>query len=170
MEEIVHCEESAQIGWNSLVFILKLCFTPNSPKQHSSTAKLLDPHGHQLIQLQGLGLEITMFALGCMLSRKNYTVEPELREYMTCMAWHVPPSYLPRAKEILGKFGGTGVLSPPRLKVVTRAKLAKVYFGLDGVVGKEADVIYSKVYPNSAPAKKIEKAAAPSPLLYVLAL
>ena len=56
-----------------------------------------------------------------------------------------------------GNFGGTGVLSPPRLQVITRAKLAKVYFGLDVVVGKGADVFYSKVYPNSAPAKKIEK-------------
>lgn len=177
MEEIVQCEESAQIGWNSLLLILRLCFIPNSPKQRSPTAKVLDPHSYQLIQLQGLGLESTMFALGCMLSRKQYTIETELREYVTCMPWHVPPSYLPRAKEILGKLGGTSLLSPPRLKVITKAKLAKMHFGLDGVVGKEAEAIQKEVFSLSAPAKAERapaKAAAPppkpNPLLYVLAL
>ena len=166
-KEIAQCEERAQVKWNKFLPLLRLFFTPNSPKRRSTTPQMLDPHTFQLIRLQESAVETAAFALTCMLSHKTYTIEAGLQDYIRCIPWYVPPSCLAAAREAVAKLRGPR--SPPSLSTIARAKLAKTHFGLEGVVNKTADDIYKEVYPPPPPPE-----ASPGPpsksLYYVLAL
>ena len=166
-EEIAKYEKGAQVKWSKFLPLLRLFFTPNSPKRRSTTPQMLDPHNFQLIRLQESAVEMAVFGLHCMLSHKGYTIEAGLQDYIPCIPWYVPPSCLAAAREAITKLRGPR--SPPSLSTIAKAKLAKVHFGLEGVVHKSAEDIYKEVHPPPPPPN-----ASPDPpsksLYYILAL
>ncbi len=66
----------------------------------------------------------------------------ELEDFITCSPSYVPKSLKPQAKETVQIVGSGMQLQPPKLVNLAKAKLAKMYFGLERVMNTEVNILW----------------------------
>ena len=126
--------------WSTFVPYVKLAYIPDTPQPEA------------VGKLQLLSLETIIFSLQNMLGRENHRQvlnREGLVDYVTCMPSYVTESLKPRAKELVQMLVTSADLQVqlPTLSSLVRAKLAKMYFGLEGVLAMSVGEIVSKLLP-----------------------
>jgi len=127
--DIQKYEENQVCVWGTLIPYVKLLYLPNSPKAF--------PHNPLLSKLQLLSVDMVLFFLHSKIVReyhRDVLVKEGLIDFVSCMTWHVPPESRDRARNIVLELGSYIQLQPPTLCNIAKAKLAKLYTGLEKVV------------------------------------
>ena len=122
-------EENQVCVWGTLIPYVKLLYLPNSPKSF--------PHNPLLSKLQLLSVDMVLFFLHSKIIReyhRDVLAKEGLIDFVTCMPWHVPPASRERARDIVLELGSHVRLQPPTLCNIAKAKLAKLYAGLERVL------------------------------------
>ena len=112
--------------WSTLIPFVKLVYQPCLDCSTDGSQKTL----------QELCIEAGVFSLQNMLSceaSREVLIQEGLVEYVTCMPWYTPRVVRKRAEQLVSMLGKKIQLQPPRLGVMTRAKLATLHFGFEKV-------------------------------------
>ena len=132
-------EEEAKNGFIYVTFIpyVKLAYIPDTPQPEA------------VRKLQLLSLKTVIFSLQNMLGRENHrqVLKREgLVDYVTCMPFYVAETLKPRARELVQMLASSGDLQVqvPTLINLVKAKLAKMCFGLEGVLAMSVSELISK--------------------------
>ncbi len=114
-----------------------------------SYVKLLYRQSSSSSELDMLSLQTILLSLQNMLGREVHMkilLREGLEDFITCSPSYVPESLKPQAKEMVQIVGSGMELQPPKLVNLAKAKLAKMYFGLERVMNTEVrDLIISAV-------------------------
>ncbi len=113
-----------QYIWTTFVPYVKLLYLPSS----SSSG------------LDMLSLQTILLSLQNMLGRENQIkilLREGLEDFITCSPSYVPESLKPQAREMVQILGSGMDIQPPKLVNLAKAKLAKMYFGLERVMNTE---------------------------------
>ena len=124
-------ELEISLKYSCSVFIpyIKLAYIQNAPQaEGTSTGKL------QLVSLQ-----FAIFALQNWLGHEGHReilLKEGLLDFVFCMPQYVPPSLRPQAEELVQMVVSSPDIpeGPPKLLNLVKAKLAKMYFGLEEVL------------------------------------
>ena len=124
--------------WSMFLPYIKLIYVPEKPQSELKK------------KLSLLSTELVVFSLLNMLGRENHRkvlVEEGLVDYVTCMPLYVPPSLRGRASELVEMLALSEevAVQPPTLVSLTKAKLAKMHFGLDTVLKLSIGELISQV-------------------------
>ena len=100
--------------------------------------------------LKFYSLEIILLGLHSMLRRKNHCMailNEGLVDYIVCLPSHVPETLRSKAQGLIQLLSSEGNIAvhPPRLINLAKAKLAKMYFGLEFVLSTPVNEIVNKV-------------------------
>ncbi len=120
-QDIMEGEIKQHCIWTTLVPYVKLLYHPSS----SSSG------------LDMLSLQTILLSLQNMLGRENHIkilLSEGLEDFITCSPSYVPESLKPQAKEMVQIVRSGMQLQPPKLVNLAKAKLAKMYFGLESVM------------------------------------
>jgi len=139
-QTIMEGEVTRWYVWSTFVPYVKLVYIPDTPQPEA------------VRKLQLLSLETIIFSLQNMLGRENHRQvlkQEGLVDYVTCMPSYVPESLKPKAKELVQMLATSADLQVPlpTLSSLVKAKLAKMYFGLEGVLAMSVGEIVSKLLP-----------------------
>ena len=88
-------------------------------------------------QMHHLSLQTILLSLQNMLScdyHRKVLFKEKLEDYVTCLPAHVPPSLKGQARELVQIIASGLQLQPPTLFNLTKAKLAKMHFGLQDLM------------------------------------
>ena len=136
-------EEEINIGYSRLIFIpyVKLAYIP-SPLQAGQTS---------FRKLQLVSLQLAIFALQNMLSREDHRqilLKEGLLDFVVCMPQYVPPSLRPQAEELVQMVVSSPDIpeGPPTLLNLVKARLAKMYFGLEQVLSLSVGEIMASYF------------------------
>ena len=133
--------------WSVFLPYIKLFYipTPFFARTQSST--------HAMLQLELLSIETAIFSLQCMLKNadcREGLLKENLNDYIICMPWHVPPSLRSKADNLVSTLGMYTQLQPPKLSVLAKAKIAKMWFGLERMVEvHSAQEIVTDIYGHT---------------------
>ena len=124
--------------WSTFVPYVKLAYIPDTPQPEA------------VRKLQQLSLQTAIFSLQNMLGRENHrqVLKREgLVDYVTCMPFYVAETLKPRARELVQMLASSGDLQVqvPTLLNLVKAKLAKMCFGLEGVLTMSVAELFSKI-------------------------
>lgn len=125
--------------WSIFLPYVKLVYFPEPATGSEAMNKL-----HKLSQ------QTALLSLQNMLGRDDHRevlVKESLVDYVTCMPWFLPVGPLRKQAEELVQVvrGEDFQLQPPRLINLTRAKLAKMHFGLEKAVNMSVGEIVSEM-------------------------
>ena len=127
-------EDRARFSWSVFLPYVKLVYAPETPTLDPIISS--DPTS-LLAKLRLLSLELILFWLRNTLGRschRDILIQEGLSDYLVCLPWYVPEKLKKAACDLLSVFAGNSSISPPRLSILARAKLAKVRFGLEKVL------------------------------------
>ncbi len=97
-----------------------------------------------------LSLQTILMSLQNMLGRENHIkilLSEGLEDFITCSPSYVPESLKPQAKEMVQIMRSGMQLQPPKLVNLAKAKLAKMYFGLESAMNTTVGDLISTVSP-----------------------
>ena len=139
-QKIMEGEVKQWYVWSTFVPYVKLAYIPDTPQPEA------------VRKLQQLSLQTVIFSLQNMLGRENHrqVLKREgLVDYVTCMPFYVAETLKPRARELVQMLASSGDLQvqAPTLVNLVKAKLAKMCFGLEGVLTMSVAELFSKVLP-----------------------
>lgn len=135
-KQIAIKEYQTSCFWAVLLPYVKLVYA-HTPSIASSEAL----SGPGLPSLQLLATEFAVFFLHCILSNKQLCyIDTLLREklvdYIICLPAHMPNQQLRnKAQDLVQELGLSVQIQPPSLTTLAKAKLAKMQFGLEKVIG-----------------------------------
>ena len=104
----------------------------------------------RLERLHMLSLQTILMSLQNVLGRESHIkilLREGLEDFITCSPSYVPESLKPQAKEMVQIVGSGMQLQPPKLVNLAKAKLAKMYFGLESVMNTTVGDLISTVSP-----------------------
>ena len=135
---IMEREVKGDSVWSTFVPYVKLAYIPDTPQPEA------------VRKLQLLSLQTVIFSLQNMLGRENHrqVLKREgLVDYVTCMPFYVAETLKPRARELVQMLASSGDLQVqvPTLVNLVKAKLAKMCFGLEGVLTMSVAELFSKI-------------------------
>ena len=137
-QTIMEREVKGDYVWSTFVPYVKLAYIPDTPQPEA------------VRKLQLLSLQTVIFSLQNMLGRENHrqVLKREgLVDYVTCMPFYVAETFKPRARELVQMLASSGDLQvqAPTLVNLVKAKLAKMCFGLEGVLTMSVAELFSKI-------------------------
>lgn len=97
----------------------------------------------KMLKLRQVSERIILFFLHSKMSRKyscDIIVKEDLVDYITTLPWHVSMESRVLAKAVVSELGAHLKLQPPSLCSIVKAKLARMHFGLERVVGCDSAV------------------------------
>ena len=120
---------------------VKLAYIPNSPQAE----------GTSVGKLQLVSLQLTIFSLQNWLGLENHRevlLKEGLLDFVICMPQYVPPSLRPQAEELVQMVVSSPDIpeGPPKLLNLVKARLAKMYFGLEEILSLSVgEIVASKL-------------------------
>ncbi len=127
-QDIMESEIEQNLCSSTLVPYVKVLYLPSSSRSIS-----------RLERLHMLSLQTILLSLQNMLGRENHIkilLSEGLEDFITCSPSYVPESLKPQANEMVQIVGSGMQLQPPKLVNLAKAKLAKMYFGLESVMNR----------------------------------
>lgn len=129
-------------SWSIFLPYIKLLYIPEPVQKRDDV----------MCQLHIFSLKTALLSLLSKLGRdihREVLFEESLEDYITCVPAYLPPGPLhEQAKELVKVTGsGTYQLQPPKLINLVKAKLAKLYFGLEQLVTMSVGEIINKLMP-----------------------
>eukprot|EP00731_Ephydatia_muelleri_P038811 Em0921g2a len=123
--------------WTTFLPHVRLLYTQEEEIELASALKLCS-------------LEIVLLGLHSMLRRKNHCMvilNEGLVDYIVCLPSHVPETLRSKAQGLIQLLSSEGNIAvhPPRLINLAKAKLAKMYFGLEFVHSTPINEIMKKI-------------------------
>eukprot|EP00731_Ephydatia_muelleri_P036072 Em0198g6a len=123
--------------WTTFLPHVRLLYTQEEEIERASALKLCS-------------LEIVLLGLHSMLRRKNHCMvilNEGLVDYIVCLPSHVPETLRSKAQGLIQLLSSEGNIAvhPPRLINLAKAKLAKMYFGLEFVHSTPINEIMKKI-------------------------
>ncbi len=140
-QDIMEREIKQNFFSSTLVPHVKLLYLPSSSRSISG-----------LERLHMLSLQTILLSLQNMLGRGDHIkilLSEELEDFITCSPSYVPESLKPQANKMVQIVGSGMQLQPPKLVNLAKAKLAKMYFGLESVMNTTVGDLISTVSPLS---------------------
>ncbi|KAL5484222.1 hypothetical protein EMCRGX_G020681 [Ephydatia muelleri] len=133
----VALQELNDFVWSTFLPHVRLLYTQDEEIELASALKLCS-------------LEIVLLGLHSMLRRKNdcmVILNEGLVDYIVCLPSYVPETLRSKAQGLIQLLSSEGnvAVHPPRLINLAKAKLAKMYFGLEFVLGTPINEIVNKV-------------------------
>ncbi len=138
-QDIMEREIKQQYIWATFVPYIKLLYLPSFSISG-------------LERLHMLSLQTILLSLQNMLGRENHIkilLCEGLEDFITCSPSYVPESLKHQAKEMVQIVRSGMQLQPPKLVNLVKAKLAKMYFGLESVMNTTVGDLISTVSPYS---------------------
>lgn len=134
------CESENCEVWYYLLPYIKLVYFPEPVERRSD---LMD-------RLHMLCMQTVLLSLQIILGRDinwKILVKESLEDFVTCMPACLPPGTLrEKAKDIVAEIrSGDHHVCPPKLINLAKAKLAKLYFGLEKIVNMSVSEIVNEV-------------------------
>ncbi len=127
-QQVMEFEVKRRFSWSVFLPYLRLLYAPNIPRVGV---------GSLVASLQLLALEVVLFWLRSSLGRPSHRdilIDEGLLDYVICLPWFVPEALRDSARALVSVFMGGASISPPRLSMLARGKLAKMHFGLERVI------------------------------------
>ena len=133
----VTMQELNDFVWSTILPHVRLLYTQDEEIKLASALKLCS-------------LEIILLGLHSMLRRENHCrviLNEELVDYIMCLPSHVPETLRSKAQALIQLLSSEGNIAvhPPRLINLAKAKLAKMYFGLEFVLSTPINEIVNKI-------------------------
>eukprot|EP00731_Ephydatia_muelleri_P024360 Em0016g631a len=133
----VTMQELNDFLWSTILPHVRLLYTQDEEIKLASALKLCS-------------LEIVLLGLHSMLRRENHCrviLNEELVDYIMCLPSHVPETLRSKAQALIQLLSSEGNIAvhPPRLINLAKAKLAKMYFGLEFVLSTPINEIVNKI-------------------------
>ena len=136
-------EVEISLGYYSSIFTpyVKLAYIPNAPQGG----------GTSVGKLQFVSLQLAIFALQNWLGREDHRevlLKEGLLDFVICMPQYVPSSLRPQAEELVQMVVSSPDIpeGPPKLLNLVKARLAKMYFGLEQVLSLSVGEIMASTY------------------------
>lgn len=160
-----------KFGWTSYMPFLKLLLSPPAEWSKygggSYLPRHLEPETMMVRKLHDLGLETALLGLEVMVSKdpeeaRKKLLEEKILSYTLCLPANVPYRIRDRANAIVTKLRTYETKNPvmiPKLGIMAKARLAKVYFGLKKVMDRSADELSLEVKPSSVAGRTAAKGA-----------
>ena len=135
--EVTKKELKNTFVWTTFLPYVRLLYTQDEEIEYASALKLCS-------------LQIVLLGLHSMLMRENHCkviVDEGLVDYIVCLPSHVPETLRSDAWGLIRLLSSEGNIAvhPPRLMNLAKAKLAKMYFGLEFVLNTPVNEIVSKI-------------------------
>ena len=139
--EVTMQELKKTFVWTTFLPYVRLLYTQNEETELASALKLCS-------------LEIVLLGLHSMLRRENHCrviLNEGLVDYIVCLPSHVPETLRSKARGLIQLLSSEGNITvhPPRLINLAKAKLAKMYFGLEFVLSTPVSEIVNKIFLRS---------------------
>ncbi len=144
----IETEHEIEIGWEELVPTIKLAYGHNP--QENLPPRMVEVSGKRIAKLREYAVETAFFVLQIMLSREHHRkalMSGEL-DYLVALPSLIPVSCRERCNALLDMLRSFSPLSPPKLAVLVRAKLAKWLYGLLTGMEKNSDEMGDELYPH----------------------
>ena len=130
--------------------------SPMSPRMQNDDTSISeetppDSVVETMSNLQQVSTETIVFSLRVMFmnedSRKGLMKE-KLCDFIVCLPSYLPDSLHEKAKELVSMLGAQMQLQPPKLSQLAKARLAKMYFGLERMLQVHSvNELYAELYP-----------------------
>lgn len=129
--------------WSTFMPYVKLLYIPHCPMSNDGMME----------KLQLLSIEMILFGLMNMLSRENHRavlVKEGLVDYVTCCPNYVPEMLKSYAQKLVHLVTSSyGIRQQPvRLTNIVKARLAKMYFGLEQILALSVGAIVNELLPQ----------------------
>ena len=124
-------------------------------RRHGAYPRRLEPENRMVHKLHTLGIETALLGLEVMVSKdaeeaRKKMLEEKILSYALCLPANVPYRIRDRANAIVTKLRTYETKNPvviPKLSVMTKARLAKIHFGLKKVMDRTAEDLNLEVRP-----------------------
>ena len=151
-----------KFGWSSCMPLLKLLLSP--PAEYSRggfMSRHWEPESMMVKKLHDLGIETALLGMEVMVSKdpeeaRKKLLEEKILSYALCLPASIPMRIRDRANKIVTQLRTLGTKVPvmiPKLSIMARARLAKMYFGLKKVMDRSAEDLSLEVRPSKMSGK-----------------
>ena len=141
--EVTMQELKRTFVWTTFVPYIRLLYTRDEIGCRPEEVELVSA-------LRSRSLQIVILGLHSMLARDNHcrvVINEGLVDYVVCLPPHVPQDLRSQVTGLVQLLSSQGdsVVRPPRLLSLAKAKLAKMYFGLEFVLVTPVNEIVNKI-------------------------
>lgn len=148
-----------KFGFSSLFPFLKLLLSPPVESSRYATGyapRRLEPETIMVRKLHDLGIETALLGMEVMVLKdpeeaRKKLLEEKVLSYALCLPASMPYRIRDRANVIVNKLRTCGTKTPvmiPKLGIMAKARLAKMYFGLKKVMDRSAEELNLEVKPT----------------------
>lgn len=129
--ELTEYEENRRFSWSVFFPYVNLIYLPSIPLHQASVAT--EENSTLLHKLQLMAIETILFWLHNTLGRESHReilIKEKLLDYVVCIPWYVPEVLQDKARAFTSMLASHTPVEPPRLSILSKAKLSKMHFGL----------------------------------------
>ena len=129
--ELMEYEEKRRFSWSVFFPYVNLIYLPSTPLGRAGAAA--EEHSVLLHKLQLMAIESILFWLHNTLGRESHReilIKENLLDYVVCVPWYVPKALQGKARALISMLASHTPVEPPRLSILAKARLSKMYFGL----------------------------------------
>ena len=142
--EVMMQELKRTFVWTTFVPYVRLLYTCDEINCNPWEVELVSA-------LKSCSLEIVILGLHSMLVRDNHrkvVIDEGLVDYLVCLPPHMPEALRPKSRDLVQLIFSQGdvTVQPPRLINLAKAKLAKMYFGLEYVLSTPVSEIVNRIF------------------------